>query len=355
MITTFVYNGFIDVNKAPADAVSIGLYNKRGGRLGGFSVGALAATGLGTRLYSFGAISDTHLGEAYPTSDEDTRRALRYFLKAGADFVVHCGDCTAYGSDYECALWKSLKENGEFHTLPIYEITGNHDARPLSANAKLDDDRCRKYFGHDLFYTVEKGDDVFLFLGMNTWDDTGSGDTQAFAEKDLRALHAALEANRNKRCFLFEHCFHWNGSGNAMQSYGYDLLDGSHGKLLFDLLRHYENTVFFHGHSHLVFDTQAQDATANYDRLLGVHSVHIPSATQPKRLRGGVSETIEEGAVSERSEGYLVDVYPNHIVLNGVNFVTGKQVPIATYCLDTALRAVAADSFRDETGILLAY
>ena len=349
-ITT--YDKFIKQNSAPLDAKRIGVYDSNGGKVGTFGLQNLRLPQLGRKLYSFGAISDTHLGAGYPTSEADTKRAFRYFQKANVDFIAHCGDCTAYGSDYECGQWKALKEDAEFSDLTIYEIAGNHDARPLNANAKLTDERFKQYFGNNLFYTVEKGNDVFIFLSMNTWDNV-NGDVEAFADKDLQELYNTLETNRNKRCFLFEHCMYWYGSGNPNQSYAYDLLSGTQGELLFNLLRHYKNTIFFHGHSHLIFETQEQDSISNYDNVLGIHSIHIPSATQPKQLINGASKEIEEGEVSEYSQGYVVDVYKNHIVLRGRDFVKGEFLPIATYCLDTTLQTVEAGTFTDSTGTIV--
>ena len=126
------YDNFIEQNKAPVNAKRIWVYNSRGGKVGSFGLQNLRLPQLGEKLYSFGAISDTHLGGGYPTSEADTKRAFRYFQKANVDFIAHCGDCTAYGSDYECSQWKALKESAEFSGLEIYEVAGNHDARPLN-------------------------------------------------------------------------------------------------------------------------------------------------------------------------------------------------------------------------------
>lgn len=328
------YTHFIPQNIAPKDTNRIICFDETGNRVGRIGLYGLALPhNIGKKLYSFGAISDVHLGNAYPTSTDDFTRALSYFKSKDVAFVSVCGDCTAYGSDYECATWKSTKENSG---LTIYEIAGNHDAKPLSENEKLTDERWQQYFGHNLFYTVEQGDDLFIFLSMNTWDDVhGNGSVETFADKDLDALENTLNANKGKRIFLFQHCFYWNGSGNPNQSYGYDLMDGIQGERFFNLLKNNTNVIWFHGHSHIIFETQEQYSISNYDNILGCHSIHIPSLTQPKHLVNGKSETIVESSVSEYSQGYVVDVYKNHIVLNGINFVTGEQLLIATYCLIT--------------------
>lgn len=347
-----VFDHFIPQNVATAHTRRIGVYDAMGNKMGTFGLQNLTPPRSREKQYSFGVISDTHLGTAYPTSEEDTKRALRYFQQVQADFVAHCGDCTAYGSDYDCEQWKALKENDEFQKMEIFEIAGNHDARPISSNQKLTDERFQQYFRHNLFYTVEKGKDIFIFLSMNTWDNNNDGNMEAFAPKDLQELYNVLEANRNKRCFLFEHCFYWNGSGNPNESYDYDLLGGTQGEVLWNLLRHYKNTIFFHGHSHLVFETQNQYRMANYDNVLGIHSIHVPSVTQPKELINGVGETMAEYEDGQCSQGYVVDVYPNHLILHGINFAKEERIPLATYCLDTTRHTIEAGTFQDPTGTI---
>lgn len=335
---------FIPQNIAPKDANRIICFDENGSRVGRIGLyGLTPPHNIGNKLYSFGAISDVHLGADYPTSTDDFTRALTYFKNKDVAFISVCGDCTAYGSDYECSTWKSAKENSG---LILYEIAGNHDARQLSKNEKLTDKRWQQYFGHNLFYTVEQGNDLFIFLSMNTWDDIHeNGSVETFADKDLDALENTLNTNKGKRIFLFQHCFYWEGSGNPNQSYGYDLMSGMQGARFFNLLRNNTNVIWFHGHSHIIFETQEQYAISNYDNILGCHSIHIPSLTQPKRLVNGTSESIDESSgVSTYSQGYIVDVYKNHIVLNGINFVTGKQLPIATYCLDTPLQMIEANN-----------
>lgn len=343
------FKNFIPQNVAPYEATKIGVY-KGNKRKGGFLLQNLRIPILGEKLYSFGEISDTHLG--YATSEDDTKRAFRYFQKEKVDFVAHEGDFSAYGSDNDFSNWKTLVDDEEFSDLIVYIIAGNHDARPLSENPKLTDERFRQYFEHDLFYTIEHGNDLHIFLSMNIWDNNNDGNMEAFAEKDLQSLYETLETNRNRRCYLHTHCFYWYGSGNPKQSYGYDLMGGTHGEVLWSLLRHYKNVICFHGHSHLIFETQEQDKISNYDNVLGIHSIHVPSLTQPKHLVNGISESITEGTTSEISQGYIVDVYKNHIVLNGINFVTGKQLPIATYCLNTTLQTIEANTYTDSTGTI---
>lgn len=350
------YTGFIPQNIAPQNTNRIVLFDTDGKRVGRIGLYGLKQP-YGEKLYCFGAISDTHLGTDYETSEDDTKKALDYFSKkTDVKFIAHCGDVTAYGSEVvnnnEFQKWLLLK--GEFEDLTIYEVAGNHDAKSLKkTNEKLTDEKWQQYFEHNLFYTVEQDNDLFIFLSMNTWDDVHeNGSIETFADKDLDNLETTLNANKDKRIFLFQHCFYLQGSGNPNQSYGYDLMDGTQGERFFNLLKNNTNVIWFHGHSHIIFETQEQYAISNYDNILGCHSIHIPSLTQPAHLVNGDREYIAEGETSTYSQGYVVDVYKNHIVLNGINFVTGEQLPIATYCLDTPLQTIEANTFTDTTGTI---
>ena len=56
------------------------------------------------------------------------------------------------------------------------------------------------------------------------------------------------------------------------------------------------------------------------------------------------------------SEGYIVDVYENCIILNGRDFIDndkdGHGLGIATYKIDTTLQTIEANTFRDSTGTI---
>ena len=56
---------------------------------------------------------------------------------------------------------------------------------------------------------------------------------------------------------------------------------------------------------------------------------------------------------SSGSQGCVVDVYENHIILRGRDFVANKFLPIATYCLDTTLQTIEANTFTDSTGMIV--
>jgi hypothetical protein len=77
------------------------------------------------------------------------------------------------------------------------------------------------------------------------------------------------------------------------------------------------------------FENQESVSNANYSTAFGFKSVHNPSTAYCRDIRSGTMENVEI------AQGYVVDVYENHIVLKGYDFTANSLVPIAQYCIDT--------------------
>jgi hypothetical protein len=178
--------------------------------------------------------------------------------------------------------------------------------------------------------------------GCYSWSNDG-----VFTKEYLQWIYETLEANRSKRCFIFEHVFPWGDSGNPGGLYSFDMFSGTKGSVFQSLLRHYKNTVLFHGHSHTKFYLQEVDKKANYSDALSYRSVHIPSLAVPRDIVGSSLSNIYAD-----SEGYVVDVYKNGIHLRGRDFVNEEFLPIASYWLDTTLKTVEAGTYTDSTGTI---
>jgi hypothetical protein len=179
--------------------------------------------------------------------------------------------------------------------------------------------------------------------GCYTWNNDG-----VFNNAYLQWLYETLEANRNKRCFIFEHVFPWGDSGNPRGYYTTDMFSGTKGSVFQSLLKHYKNTVLFHGHSHTKFELQEIDEKANYSDALGYRSVHIPSLAVPRDI---VNNTLSN--IYADSEGYVVDVYQKGIHLRGRDFVKGEFIPVASYWLNTQLQTIPAGTYTDSTGTIV--
>lgn len=330
------YADFIPENMAPSGVRRIGIYNSNGNRVGQIPLGSLTPPNPAKKLYAFGALSDVHI--VYQTAASDFQKALTY-LNDDVDvaFTCICGDLTDDGTAEQLAQYKAVVDAYSADT-PVYAIAGNHEYYSTKSKDYLE--TCT---GKPLYYSFEHGNDVFLMLGCYSWSNDG-----IFTVEYLQWVYETLEANRNKRCFIFEHVFPWGDSGNPGGHYSFDMFSGKYGSVFQSLLRHYKNTVFFHGHSHTKFYLQKVDKKANYSDALGYRSVHIPSLAVPRDI---VNDALSN--IFADSEGYVVDVYENGIHLLGRDFVKDEFLPIASYWLDTTLQTVEAGTYTDSTGTIV--
>ena len=344
------YTHFIPENIAPVGAKSIKVYNGAGRNVSTIQLGPLdSSLRKADKLYSFCALADIHI--TYETANTDFQRALTY-AEANCDFSCIAGDLTSTGSESQLALYKSIVD-AYSPTKPVYAIPGNHENYDNYSYGYL-----QTYTGYPLYYSFTVGNDVYIMVGhYGGYLGDGIGGWERFvSHEELQWLYETLEANRNKRCFVFTHALpHEHGVGNPNNLYKSALIwyvnDGGIGQAFISLLRHYKNTILFHGHSHTRFWLQEIDKKANYSSADGYKSVHIPSLSVPR--------TLSDGALADvyaESEGYIVDVYNNCIVLNGRDFIDndadGHWLPIATYKIDTTLQTIPAGTFTDPTGVI---
>lgn len=333
------YNKFIPENIAPLNSEYIYLYDGNG-KVGKIKVGGLKKPITGEKLYSSGIVADVHV--PYDTAEKDFPNALTYFNKKRVSEIFAVGDLTANGTDEEFQIYANYVDTYSPNT-PVYECTGNHDAH----NKILSFDFMRQYTGHDLYYSFTKGNDVFIMFGM-TQANLNENVTTPFSQESLQWLYETLETNRNKRCFVFQHVLRFDGSGKPYSpNMTGNLLNNTQGAVFCSLMEHYTNVIWFHGHSHMKFDCQEDCSYANYDRMHGCHSIHVPSLTVTR-------EYANDAYVHKyaESEGYLMDVYENGIHLRGIDFVKEKFLPIASYWIDTTLVEVEANTFTDSTGTI---
>lgn len=351
----YKYTHFIPENTAPVGARKIGVYDGNRKLVYSVPLGRLAPS-LGEKLYSFCALADVHV--TYDTANEDFQRALTY-AEANCDFTCVAGDLVDNGAiESQLATYKSIVDTYS-PTKPVYAITGNHENYSGSSKNYM-----QNYTGQPLYYSFAKGNDVFIMVGhYGSYGNSGWQPTNTWSTEELQWLYETLEANRNKRCFVFTHVLPYaHGVGNPNNLYGirssaarlWEVSDGGIGQLFINLLRHYKNTILFHGHSHTQFKLQEIDGKANYSSADGYRSIHIPSLSVPRDIADDGTALTD---VFAESEGYIVDVYDDCIVLNGRDFIDndadGHILPIATYKIDTTLQTIEAGTFTDSTGTIV--
>ena len=76
------------------------------------------------------------------------------------------------------------------------------------------------------------------------------------------------------------------------------------------------------------FEAQQYDKDANYTEENGFKSVHVPSSGTPREVTSADGTWV---AKESESQGYIVDVYEDCVVLNGMDLVGNNIVPIGTY------------------------
>lgn len=282
----------------------------------------------GNKLYSFGALSDVHIdgdGTDEASASSDFARALNFF-NSNSSLVGISGDICCEGGYSELSLFKYLVDANA--TIPVYASRGNHDCRYSISDFET-------YTGGSLYFEQSYQNDKFIFLGMNA---ENYGDS-CFTTEELDWLETKLESYKNQRVFLFFHVFMPNTCGNINSLYPWSGLNTSSSIVsrFVTMMTKYKNVIYFSGHSHLEFACQRFGANANiFSDGSTCHRVHIPSCAAPRKNDTGTSSS-NTYQYDAGSQGYLVDVYENAIVLRGRDFAKGKYLPIANYCLDTTI------------------
>ena len=339
MTLSYKYKHFIQQNTAPKGTKAIGVY-KDGVKVTEIPLGRMTPPDT-EPLYTFGLVSDVHIGasniSAYGYSWTKFDNTLSYLKDIGCMFCVITGDLTVTGlytqagEDYlDVTQFAKYKEICDRYNLPIYELMGNHESyygMPIENNLDL----METYTGKsDLSYAFARGNDVFILCGQNH----GSS---VMTDADFQWLTETLEVNKDKRCFVFIHPYIEEDSGDPLDVRENSIFDdrfwgAANRNAFLNLMRQYPNVILFHGHSHMKFGYQEYDVNANYTERNGFKSVHIPSLATPRDIDFDTMESEDDPA---ESQGYIVDVYKNCIVLNGMDFVNNEPVPLGTYKIDT--------------------
>ena len=366
--------------------------------------------------YTVGLLSDIHIDTSSADntkSQTDFTRAIDYYNSTNPKMVLVAGDLTVEGTDSEFAKYNELKNTS---TIPYYETTGNHEASSgRTYKASITNENCIAYKFYDLvgkdfcYYlkgnkyvgwrlslgtdgvphgetvelesgvTIPSGD-VYIFVGV-----LGDANNALFFQQEMQWLKDVLEANRNDRCFVIEHCradrlrydstqgkyvedrYADYTSGNygskyikALWGQADNTSDGKYARCFEELMSHYTNCVWLHGHSHMsaktavshgakpyLYDTHFGDAYSAYDFSKSAnntkysYSVHISSCAEPRE---------ETGVNSNGSEGCLMVVERDNITIKYIDFTT--NVILIEYTIPTSRDTIVQNTFMDVTGLV---
>ena len=294
------------------------------------------------KLYSFGVLSDLHM--QYVTGTEDLQRALTY-LSERVPFTCICGDLVAWASQEYMAQYKAVA-NAYRGDMLLYEVAGNHESYPaLGVGSNIDETLWEETTGKPVYYSFSQGDDVFVMLGMKS-----ERANDLFTDGALEWFGNTLEANRNKRCFVFFHAPELSDKTADPSGTWSSLMTGTSGAAFLALVKHYKNIVWFHGHTHVTLGVEQPPVSDIY--VMGYRSIHIPSLVSP-RFYNPSTGTLEDYYIDEHgtkiwgstlAEGYIVDVYDGKIVVRGINYAAGQSKTEVEpfeheiYLLDTSIQ-----------------
>ena len=344
----YKYTHLIPQNIAPKGAKSIGVYNSKSKKVYSFPLGRLTPVNK-EKLYSFGLVSDIHLchWEANWNPNPKFDNALTYFENKGCVMCIVAGDLTQTGfylkndekdateiPHIDLGQMAKYKEICGKHTIPVYELSGNHESY---YNQEVEDnlDLWESYTGRrDLSYTIShnQDNDLFILLGQPTHD-------KVMSDADFTWFRGLLKANTSKRCFVFVHSYIEEDSGDAgnfRENSIFEMWGTANKQDFIDLLKQYNNVILFHGHSHIKFEWQEIDKNATYTEDNGFKSVHIPSLGRPRDIDAEDENADEDYTPYDNNgaQGYIVDVYDDCIVFNGMDLINNKPIPLGVYKID---------------------
>ena len=334
-ITSFDLNGeniktyeFISTNIIPEDATKI-IVVKENQIKAEYNI-PISKLNTQQKLYSIGLLSDIHIDvtDDKTYSESDFQKALEHFVSKNISAICCAGDIVEDGTQGEVTRFLEIKSQYASE-IPMYISRGNHDCRDICLSSWTTD-----ISPNGVSFEINHNNDIFLFLGMNAEDFNN-----AFSSSDIEWLTEKLETYKNQRVFLFEHVY-IGKTGDIHDLYNNGLHKNTDTTSLAfrNLVAKYRNVILFTGHSHLEFILQRLGDNANCAQRTDslCHRVHIPSCAKP-RANDEDTEDIAANTYKRNgsSEGYIMDVYDDFIILKGINFVEGKYLPLAQYKLST--------------------
>ncbi len=359
-VTTYFGKGSIDLpdyTAIPNGAENI-LVTLDGETLETIKIPAEKIPERGEKVYSFGSISDLHFNRYDFENGNDVAqtsfaRSLTFFETAGVSLVAMPGDISTDGEREAFEAFNTIASDYDF---PVYTTTGNHD---LHAKYKKEnwlefmntgvygEEKAKGVVnvsdnGLDFVYEESASGDIFIFLNQ-TSNNYGLLRNALLQDDQLDWLETQLEACKDKTVYLFFHTFLNRADGNPLMSTGnlqnslgwaYPLFytpRASDEVRLRELLREYDNVMFFNGHSHWAYHMQSLNPDLNISKNgeNGATFVHVSSVSSPRVT--GDYQILWSGTDPSMSEGYLVEVYGDNVILYGVDFVNNRILAYATY------------------------
>lgn len=352
--STKEYSRLIDENIAPQAAYVIGIYNLDGRQIGKIGLDKLKHQ-YGNKLYSFGMMSDVHIGKE--NSEENLSRTLEFYNNYGVKFIGCLGDIVNYGNHLEALeIYNSYRN--KYFNIPFYTCVGNHENNEPSVVSPfgiMTTEAWAEYVGMEeknMRIDIETENETHHIIVFSCVASDGPYKDRLsayYVNETLDWLESALSSCGNDKVFVFMHV-PFPDKGN----WGYDY---STRRILNDfnttytdelsrlrtLVAKYKNSVWFMGHTHEPWSKQGLE----YTNVENANTIFDRGDILADQLDKGFNydANISPCNSTDRNEGWcvhipanyqgefaVVDVYSDCIVIKGVS--NGKYLPIAHYKLD---------------------
>lgn len=291
-------------------------------------------------LYRFGVLSDLHFGSS--KAKDSFVAAMDYFSANGSEFVLSSGDNTNGGT---AAQWLELANTYKSYSfMPLWLVLGNHDALAwnLSVAPRVAMQNVKATFPNyanqnhsagaeytvtcseihpDYDYTIEYEGDLYIMMGIGAASNNSEDKNidQRLSEYQLEWLEECLEAHYTQKspgkAFLIFHYYTLESGMRVREGTEWNAESSSK---LHRVLNKYPGVICFNGHSHFAFGKDVNSYAVKYA------SIHVPSLTHAGSYVKGEWETIGR-------QGYLVEVYEDYTLVNGIDFVMGEKAARACY------------------------
>ena len=284
----------------------------------------------GEPLHTFAVVSDTHVVN---DDNHDWTKKFKNMLKdvsenIGVEGVFINGDMvnTASGSSTtpdkasgEYAKLQSIKSE-VCPDMPIYMAIGNHDLWPVGFNntsfQTMEQMFCQNTMLPDgshpssFFYDFWIDNNHFVFVG-----DSGRDPNYLWLnETALNWLDTTIASgyDEGKNTFIFMHQSIPNTVAGSLTDFSQGDATVENAYEIRQILKKYPDAMMFSSHSHYDLDSvgNAYNADPNYPTVFNTSSVANPYSAR-------------KGAVTGGSEGYIMEIYDDFILLKGRDFTNG--------------------------------
>jgi hypothetical protein len=290
----------------------------------------------------FAVVSDTHVdADANPTYNSRFENMLTDVSTniEGVEGIFINGDMInsknggSVSIDVPTADFAKLQQikNSVCPDMPIYMAIGNHDLWPVGFNGSVSLDQMEQLICQNtvlpdgshpssFFYDFWIGNNHFVFVG-----DCGRDGNYVWLNADAlqwldNTINSGYEDGKNT--FVFLHQGMPNTVSGTITDLGQSdgLIDNAYE--VRQVLGKYPDAVMFSSHGHYELDSigNAYSGDPNYPTVFNTSSVANPYSARV-------------GSAISASEGYIMEIYDDYILLRGRDFSTGLWKPSSQYVI----------------------